>query len=287
MDAHNAAAFLLRELVGGEMKTSFRIGAWGSLSIVALALLVVCGVWICLSRDPAQLRMQWFCVELLFVALCVTVGIQVNGRPDGILIDDRNRISLERTQWVAWLIVLLGGYFTAAMWNVTHGAAFPTMQTDLFALLGIVSVSPVISNVIVDNKKNQAPQPAAGGGLTAQPASPATGGTVAPPEQLTAGDDPQRVGVMDANKSPYEASWSDLYLGEEVANRYVVDISRLQKLVITAILVLAYGVYLWRLFGPSAAADLNMPLAGRDFLALIGISHGAYLASKSTTKTAP
>jgi hypothetical protein len=58
-----------------------------------------------------------------------------------------------------------------------------------------------------------------------------------------------------------------------------------QKLIITVTLVFAYGVYPWRLFGPSAPADLNMPLAGRDFLALLGISHGAYLASKTTTKT--
>jgi hypothetical protein len=155
--------------------------------------------------------------------------------------------------------------------------------------LGIVSISPVISNVIVDNKKNQTPQSAAA------PASPPAAPAVAPPEQLTAGDDPQQIGVMDANKSPYQASWSDLYLGEEVANRYVVDISRLQKLIITAILVFAYAVSLWRFFGhppalvghPPGPAAFNMPEVGRDFLALLGISHGAYLASKTTTKTSP
>jgi hypothetical protein len=232
---------------------------------------------------------QWIAVALLLVALCVVAGLLVNGRPDGILISDRNRISLERTQWVAWLIVLLSGYFVASIWNVTQGTAFPTMQTDLFALLGIVSISPVISNVIVDNKKNQSPQPAAAAAPAAAapgPApAPAPAPVVAPPEQLTAGDDPQRVGMMDANKSPFEASWSDLYLGEEVANRYVVDISRLQKLIITVILVLAYTITLWRLFNSSAAADLNMPAVGRDFLALLAISHGAYLASKTTTKT--
>jgi hypothetical protein len=258
------------------MKVSWKIGSWGSLSVILFALLVACGAWIYLSHDPAQLRTQWIAVELLFVVLCIVVGILVNGRPDGILINDRNRIGLERTQWVAWLIVLLGGYFVAAIWNVTQGTAFPTMQTDLFALLGIVSISPVISNVIVDNKKNQSPRSAAA------PAAPAA----APPEQLTGGDDPRQIGVMDANKSPYEASWSDLYLGEEVADRYVVDISRLQKLIITVILVFAYAASLWRLFGQQPAPTaLNMPEVGRDFLALLGISHGAYLASKTTTKT--
>ncbi len=266
------------------MKVSWKIGSWGSLSVILFALLVACAAWIYLSHDPAQLRTQWIAVELLFVVLCIVVGILVNGRPDGILIDDLNRISLERTQWVAWLIVLLGGYFVAAIWNVTQGTAFPTMQTDLFALLGIVSVSPVISNVIVDNKKNQSAQSAAA--PAAAPAAPAAASAVAPPEQLTAGDDPQQIGVMDANKSPYEASWSDLYLGEEAANRYVVDISRLQKLIITVILVFAYAVSLWRLFGHQPAPTaLNMPEVGRDFLALLGISHGAYLASKTTTKT--
>jgi Ca2+/H+ antiporter len=41
----------------------------------------------------------------------------------------------------------------------------------------------------------------------------------------------------------------DLYLGEEAANRYVVDISRIQKLVVTILLVVAYGSWLWKTFG--------------------------------------
>jgi hypothetical protein len=237
----------------------------------------------------------------LFAALCMVAGILVNGRIDGVLIDDRNRISLERAQWVAWLIVLLGGYFVEAVWNVAHGAAFPKMEPELFGLLGIVSVSPVISNIIVDSKKQPTAAPAAPAAAPpaagAAPAGPAPVPAVAaapaaapptetaPPQQLAAGDNPLQQGSMDVNATPAEASWKDLYLGEEVANRYVVDISRLQKLIITVLLVFAYMASLWTLLGHATVAALDMPDVGRDFLALLGISHGAYLASKTTTKT--
>jgi hypothetical protein len=260
------------------MHFSAKIGAWGSLTVLLLVALAGCGLWIALTRDPALFLTQWIVVMAILLALCILAGVLVNGRPDGILIDDRNRISLERFQWVCWLILLLGGYFAEAVWNIAHaadlasGAVFPQMQNELFLLLGIVSVSPVISNVIVDSKK-RTPEPAAGAAQLAA-------------QQPLAANDPsaRQTGVMDVNASVADASWADLYLGEEAANRYVVDISRLQKLVITVLLVFAYAASLWRLL-EHPATSLSMPGVGNDFIGLLGISHGAYLAAKTTTKT--
>ena len=88
------------------------------------------------------------------------------------------------------------------------------------------------------------------------------------------------------NRQVSEASWSDLFLGEEVANRYVVDISRLQKLIITVLLVVAYVGWLWsdlttkKTFTAMPQVDEN-----GTFIWLLGISHAAYLAYKSTPKT--
>jgi hypothetical protein len=253
--------------------------AWGPLTLLLLILLAGCAVWIARSADSADIRWQWGVVLAIILGLCVLAGFLVNGRPEGILIDDRNRMSLERVQWVAWLIVLLSAYFVEAVWNVAHSFSFPAMQTELFGLLGIVSGSPVVSNLIVDAKKRTPPSPTAAQEVQAV-------------QPLAGADAPGQKGLMDLNHSVTEASWADLYLGEEAANRYVVDVSRLQKLIITVLLVFAYVVYLWKTFAPpssdevaAAAAALGMPPVGTDFLGLLGVSHGAYLASKATPKT--
>jgi len=225
---------------------------------------------------------QWYWVLTvgLVIALCALAGYLVNQRIDGILINDRNRISLGRLQWVAWLIVLMSGLFVEALWNAgigaDHGAAIPTMPDQLLALLGIVSGTTVVGGVISNSKKQTAPV-----------AAPTAAGAASAP--VAAGDSPLNAGQMDANASPAEASWADLYLGEEVANRYVVDISRLQKLLITIILVGIYIGWLWNeLHGKGPFPSL--PGLGADngnntFLWLLGISHAGYIASKATPKT--
>jgi hypothetical protein len=103
---------------------------------------------------------------------------------------------------------------------------------------------------------------------------------------MSRNDAPAQVGAIDVNREVKEASWSDLYLGEEVANRYGVDISRLQKLIITVLLVVAYVGWLWddltskKTFSAMPQVDDN-----GTFIWLVGISHAAYLAYKRTPKT--
>jgi hypothetical protein len=144
-------------------------------------------------------------------------------------------------------------------------------------LLGIVSGSAVASNLIVDNKKTQGGQ-----GNARQAAAAAPAAAVGQPNQ---------VGVIDRNVTPAEASWADLFLGEEVGNRNVVDISRLQKLFVTVLLLVTYIYLIWRAFGGWWGANgYDMPevsnqQSGQGFLWLLGISHAAYLASKATPKS--
>lgn len=258
----------------GRTVIQLKTGAWGSLTILLLGLLAADG-WLTATQHWG-LRVSWVATVAILLALCIVAGLLVNGMSDGILVDDRNRMSLERFQWTAWLIVLLAGFFAESAWNIGQGGGFPVMQAELWALLGIVSASPVVSNIIVDNKKRD-PSGAA-------------------PEQakhaLAMGDHPLTIGSVDANRSPREASWADLYLGEEAANRYVVDISRLQKLIVTVLLVLAYIAMLWHDLGAKHGGVFDsMPILGNkggdgatSFLWLLGISHASYLAYKATPK---
>jgi hypothetical protein len=269
---------------------------WSWFTAGLILALIAVAVWIAKSTDAANpaatsLQYQWVFVAAILTAFCALSGYLINGRFDGILIDDRNRVSLSRLQWVTWFIVLLGGYFTEAVWNMAHGQAYPLMQQDLFILLGIVSGSAVTSNVIVDSKKAANGQSATGQSTNSQP-----------PSQPQPGQ-PDQIGSIDRNATIGEASWADLFMGEEVANRDVVDISRLQKLVITILLVITYVKLLWDGLekvgviqpDPSLSdaakkafsASFNMPSVNNTFLWLLGISHAAYLAYKATPKTAP
>lgn len=244
---------------------------WSALTSVLLLLLIACAAWISLSLSGGPVKApllpyQWLAVATLLLGLCVVAGILINGRIDGILIDDRNRISLARLQWVAWLVILLSGYYTGAVLNAATGAAdLPVMQAELFGLLGIVSGSAVVSGLIVDNKKSA-------------PGS-------APPAPLQPGQSGQ-IGSMDRNATAEEASWADLYCGDEVANRDVVDISRLQKLMMTTLLLMTYAQMLWAAFGKAAVSGqfAAMPAVGSTFLGLLGGSNAAYLAFKATPK---
>ena len=152
-----------------------------------------------------------------------------------------------------------------------HGGGIPTIPKQLLGLLGIVTGSSVVGGVISSNKKK-----------TTVPDTP--GQTAVQP--LAAGDRPIHVGQLAANRKAEDASWADVYLGDDAGNRYVVDISRLQKLLITIILVAIYAAWLWQDFDAPRGAFKEMHSLDEDktFLWLLGISHAGYLASKATSK---
>jgi hypothetical protein len=257
------------------------LGKWGLLTLAFLLALAACAFWIDAmgpSTKPSVVRLQFVVVLLVLVGLCVAAGMIVHGRIDGILIDERNRVSLARFQWVLWFLVILSGYFTEAIWNAAKEADPPTIQNQLLALLGITSGSAVISSLITDAKK-AAPPPVAP--VVVAPANAAA----VPPRPCPA----CQLGAMACHLGPDNASWSDLYTGEEAANFGIVDVSRLQKLVVTILLVMAFMVFLWGKLGEAATATaLAMPTFDENgsFLWLLGISHAAYLAQKATPKPA-
>jgi hypothetical protein len=239
---------------------------WSILTAVFVVALFWCA-WVVAHNTPAgQLKCPWIVVMVILVLLCILAGYMINGRIDGILIDERNRISLSRFQWVMWVIIIVGGYFTIAVWDVAHGGDLPKLDNQLLVLLGIVSASPILSGTIVDNKKSNKD---------------------APQGPKAANDDSaDQKGSADINTSVNDASWSDLFMGEEAANRYVVDISRLQNLVFTVILGITYLTWLCGVLVKTDAV-LAMPVIGSDsnFNWLLGISHLAYQGFKASPKT--
>ena len=252
-------------------------GQWGLLTVAFVIVLSVLGYWIALSSENAVLghiRVQYILVMIVLLGLCVIAGQIVCGRIDGILIDELNRISLSRAQWAMWFILIIGGYFAEALWNVANSFPIPIIQQDLLVLLGISSGSAVMSSIINQSKKandSDAVQSAA----DAAPAKP----TGAPPDNH---------GALDCNVDAKDASWAELYLGDEAADRSTVDISRLQQLVITLLLGITFVTLQWQtLVAAAKDTGLAMPTFDKNssFLWLLGLSHAAYIAYKAPTHT--
>jgi len=240
---------------------------WGFLTIFLVLLLVLCGWWIVAKgHDAARdyVRIQYVATMIVLLGFCVGAGLMVKDRVDGVLIDDLNRVSLSRAQWLMWFILIVGGYFVEALWNVANNLGMPTIQNQLLVLLGISSGSAVTSTLINENKKTV---------QTAAPPPAAPGKTA--------------VGLMSANVNAALANWSELYLGDQTGNDDVVDISRLQQIVITLLLGIAFVTLQWAALAAPGASGLTMPSFddNSSFLWLLGISHAAYIANKATNKT--
>jgi small-conductance mechanosensitive channel len=231
---------------------------WALFTILFFLLFSACGWWIVVQghdKSLTQVHTQYIVTMALIFALCAITGWLVQGRIDGVLIDDRNRVSLSRAQWILWFALIIGGYFAAALWNVANGLTMPVIQNQLLVLLGISSGSAVTSNLIIEAKK---------------PDDPADAGKA----------------TLAKNADADDASWSELYLGEEQANKSTVDISRLQQLVITILLAIAFISLQWAALAKPDDAGMHMPSFddNSSFLWLLGLSHAAYLAYKAPTK---
>src|SRR2546425_1174656 len=85
---------------------------WAPEIVVLIVALIACAWWIVglHGEKPAEktdLHYPFIAVAVVLTGFCALAGyLTKDGRIDGILIDDRNRVSLSRLQWVAWLIVL-------------------------------------------------------------------------------------------------------------------------------------------------------------------------------------
>src|SRR5262245_16717810 len=62
--------------------------------------------------------LTWLIIVALFLAFLFVVGQGITGRLQGLLIDERNKMSLSRLQLVLWTLVILSGLLTIALSNI-------------------------------------------------------------------------------------------------------------------------------------------------------------------------
>jgi hypothetical protein len=287
-------------------------------SIALLAALVGVAYW------PLSTRLSWLIDAAVLVLLVVVISAGVTGSPRGVLIDDRNRLSLSRLQTMLWTLLIVSAFSAAAVGNVRSGVDDPLtigVPEAVWMMLGISTVSFVGSPLILSTKRT-APAAAAGGTISPM-LVPQSGASTTRARALTdrsaaavasLGQDPSQYlveGTVVVCQTPAGARWSDLFRGDEETNIGTVDLGKIQLFLFTFVVALVYAAALASTFAAvdaaralpvsSAAAPVtpkpaqplrdprkvdHFPLLDLGFVTLLGISNAGYLGGKAVPRPA-
>lgn len=198
----------------------------------------------------------------LFIAAALLGGRSITGHWLGAIIDSRHRLSLSRLQMLLWTSIVVPGLACAAAYRMANGLGGDALEigipAELFLALGISAGSFVAAPTILSLKPR---------------------------------DTTESVAVA----RPGPVQFSDVIRGDEVGNEDVIDLSKLQQLAITIMLLTVYAVALGSELtnteallrsiplGPDRAM-WDLPALGQGFLALMAVSHAGYLAYKAAPK---
>jgi hypothetical protein len=203
-------------------------------------------------------------------AMLVLIGLFVVGRPLGILVNERNTMSLTRFQTVLWTVLITAAFSTLLLGAIYKGkdpAALvkEAMRPDLLALMGISYASAVTASAMQASKSGKE----------------ATGAAVAKSQAINGPTTDKPQGVLFANIDPKHATITDMFEGDEVADAHLVDMAKVQMFFFTIVSAAYFISRMW----PTGLPVTLVPQLPTNLIALMGISHAGYLGSKSVTKT--
>lgn len=257
------------------------------------------------NNSRLSLMLPFVMSQIAIVLLVISAGYAIKGEILGAFIDTRNRMSLSGFQQILWSILIFGGFTILAIFNIallvdyarsafqynpelaaTINSAFqnnrepvsldffvyfPSLDPALWAALGITALaSPLISKGIISKKKNLADENF---------------------ENLEVRQD--KNDVTEQRVSNRVAKWTDIFTDEKQENSNTVDISRLQHLVITGLLLGGYFILLSEYISNINATAIfyalvtgqavftTMPPVDGTFIGLMVFSHAGYLGFKA------
>lgn len=217
----------------------------------------------------------------LVAAIMCGFGYAVTGYLSGIALSSWNDYSLSRLQMTLWTIVVLAGLLTVVLIRLLSGVTDPLLNVripgELLVAMGIAAFTTAAAPAILALKASQDPdvdQIA----IAQQRVSQTTGTSVSGVSST---------GNAMGRVSQATASWLDLVTGDEAANAGIVDISKVQQLLITILLLGAYcGSIIRTLAQTSTGAALaGLPSLDSQFVELLAVSHAGYLVYKAAPKS--
>jgi hypothetical protein len=272
----------VRWLLGLDQSESNKNIVWiilfGSAVVVAAALNTV--------PVPGERRLTiagaWAITVATVLIILAALGMQRLFRVGGILISERNLMSLTRFQITAWTVMIGSAILAVGLGRAFHPEINAAEALDIvipdavWQLLGISGGSTVLSTMITKNKKNK--QPADPQGVSKHAANLMEGETPESVEQ-------NRDGVLYSNADPKDARFMDMLEGDELASAPYLDVAKVQMFFFTAIALLAYGGVLWQLFSNEATMITEFPTLTPTLVTITGVSHAAYIGTKAVTQT--
>lgn len=288
-----------------------------NMSAVASAVLVILIVALAWWLPPKR---SWFIIMALLWAFFLLLGLIISKRPLGILVNEQNVMSLSRFQTVLWTIIVISAFLVIGIARIKNGVladeegsqlADPlniTIGNQLLALLGISAAALVGSPLVAATKKAKTPDPNAVQATAVEmirtgnvpdsvkpaPAAvaPADARSLAAPAtpdptQLAAEISNNASGTLYKNPSVSDASFTDIFEGNEVGNTAHVDLGKVQMFFFTVIVAIAYVAALWDVLSEGAIYDANFafPVLSAGMVALLGISNASYLTTKAVNHT--
>jgi len=257
---------------------------WTAWHSTGLILIIVVMFFFGFYMPAKNLLLSWYITMAALVIFAMIAGQGITGRFwFGWLINEQYRMSLSRLQMLLWTVVVLSAFFIIAINNIRLNVKNPVdiaVPSAIWLAMGISIVSLVGSPLILKEKKEkktnreQAENSAKRLGLLAEDASKEEKRKVA----ASTTD-----GQLNRNTKPEDARLYDLVRGEEVGNASVLDLTRLQNLFFTFILIASYAANLAEIM-ISGAPVHELPPMDESSLALLGISHAGYLTAKAVDK---
>ncbi|HUP61601.1 MAG TPA: hypothetical protein VNA69_14410 [Thermoanaerobaculia bacterium] len=252
------------------------------ITILGSAITVAAAAYTAPGR-PLSVAGAWAITMVTVALVCAAMGLQRLYRVGGILISERNVMSLTRFQITAWTIMIGSALLTIGMSRAFHPevngvteALDIVVPDEVWQLLGIASGSTVLSTMIKRNKESV--EPANSPDVAARTATMIQG------EDAQAVEDNRR-GILYGNSDPRDARFMDMLEGDELANAAFLDVGKVQMFFFTVMSLLMYGTVLWVMMQGDAGMITQMPALTPAMIKIVGISHVAYLGTKFVPQT--
>lgn len=264
-----------------------RVATCGMLGLAVLAAMVWVN-WLPMGPSGPQIAWAWAKTVWLVILFMALASIAIRGRPAGLFIDSRNRVSLSRFQAAGWTVIVISALVTLVAALIRLRVPDPLnidLPAELLAAMGISAGTLVASPALLTLK------------------SPADPASTSAADQAAASDVASATGRGDSQptvsgsvlgwSSASDAQWMDMFRGEQVGDAATADLSKIQQFLITLLLLGVYAAALWSFFYAGHLAPLTPPPAGEQpftatlpplsdrFIWLMGISHVGYLAAKA------
>lgn len=248
-----------------------RIGIGGWL----LATAILAAAYFTAAAEDIPHRVTWAVMLALMSGFFVLVGFSVMRHPFGVLINQRNLVSLSRFQMAAWTLLVLSAYWVMVIKRRSLGidALIVPIDAEIWMLMGINAAALVGSPFLLKRKEDKVSHDLRAMERTAF----LTGETINEIET-------NRHGNLYGNANPHDASVTDIFQGDEIGNTGYVDLAKLQMFLFTVITLAAYSRAVLSVLNLEFT-DYALPKLPEGMVALLGVSNAAYLSSKAVDHT--